>query len=367
MKRLLITISLLLIVCSLSATADVKAKSADNKPIIFLNTNGSMGPSFKDNMRKLASDLRAAGYTLQEGDLHYSDITDEFLSGIDVLILIDPYAPLVDDNKAALRRFLRNGGAVLIMAAATNYGEKSNLNSFTMDYGLWYGYDRNYDTYAKVLSTSPLSQPNKCEVIGSLEPFRVQVVIDGKNAQAIAREENQFNDIFAAHSTSKNLGKGRLVVIGYDILFYDIWIETYDNRAFAKNLFSYLVGGGADLKVMVAKIRGKNLTAGSTASLIGKVKNISATASESTKLSFILSDSNTYPVLPSANAAVLKTVTIGALNPRKSIKVKTTAKIPSNILPGDYYLIVVVDPDEETGDIDTSNNYKAGKKSVPVY
>jgi hypothetical protein len=367
MKRLIVFASLLICVCSLAVHADDKPKQTDSKPIIFLNTNSIMGPSFTTVLTKLAADLRAAGYTLQEGSLDYDDITDEFLSGIDVLLLIDPRTPLLDDSKAALRRFLRNGGAILIMAYKWAYGDKSNLNSFTMDYGLWYGYDRNYDTYAKVLSTSPLSKPNKCEAIGSTELGRVQVVINSKYAQVVAREEKQFNDIFVALSTSKNLGKGRLVIIGYDILFFDTRIDKYDNRAFGKNLFSYLAGGGADLKVMVAKIGGINLTAGSTANLIGKVKNISATTSESTKLSFILSDSTTYPVRPSANTAELKTVTIGALNPNKKIKVKTTAKIPSWILPGDYYLIVVVDPEEETGDIDTSNNYKASKKSVPIY
>jgi hypothetical protein len=366
-KRLIITIILVLFVCSPSVIADDKPKSSADKPVIFLNTNASMSPSFTTNHTKLAVDLRAEGYTLQEGPLHYDDITDEFLSGIDVLFLINPWTPLLEDSKAALRRFLRNGGAILIMVYKMGFTDTSNLNSFTMDYGLWYGYDRNYDTYAKVLATSPLSKPNNCDAIGSTEWGRVQVVINSKYAQVVAKEENQFGDIFVALSTSKNLGKGRMVLIGYDILFADPRINTYDNRAFAKNLFSYLTGGGADLKVMLSKITGKDLTAGSTAKLIGKVKNISATASESTKLSFILSDSTTYPVRPSANTAVLKTVTIGALNPGKRVKVKTTGKIPSWILPGDYYLIVVVDPDEETGDIDTSNNYKAGKKSVPIY
>jgi hypothetical protein len=358
---------ILLCVFSVAVFADDKPKSAADKPIIYLNTNAGTLPSFTGNLSKLAADLRAEGYTLQEGPLDYDDITDEFLSGIDVLFLIDPKTPLLEDSKAALRRFLRNGGALLIMVWQFWYGEKSNLNSFTMDFGLWYGYDRSYDTYAKVLPASPLSKPSKCDAIGSKEIGRVQVVINTKYAQVVAREEKQFNDIFVALSISKNLGKGRLVIIGYDMLFYDTWIETYDNRAFAKNLFRYLAGGGADLKVMLSKITGTNLSAGSAANIIGKVKNISATESESTSLSFILSDSNTYPVRPSANTAVLKTVTIGALNPNKKIKVKTTAKIPSWILPDDYYLIVVVDPENETGDTDTSNNYKAGKKSVHIY
>jgi hypothetical protein len=367
MRRLIVSISLLFCVCSLVIHADDKTKQADNKPIIFLNTNATVISSFTTSLTKLAADLSAEGYALQEGPLHYDDITDEFLSGIDVLLLIDARTPLLDDSKAALRRFLRNGGALLIMVYKWSLGDKSNLNSFTMDYGLWYGYDRDYDTYAKVLATSPLSKPNECEAIGSKSWGKVQVVIDSKNAETVAREEKQFNDIFVALSTSKNLGRGRLVLIGYDLLFFNTEINTYDNQAFAKNLFSYLAGGGADLKVMLSKITGKNLTAGGTAKLIGKVKNISATASESTKLSFILSDSATYPISPSANTVVLKTVIIGALNPGKRIKVKTTAKIPLSILPGDYYLIVVVDPEDETGDTDTSNNYKASKKSVTIF
>jgi hypothetical protein len=358
---------LLVFFVSCGALSDDEPRGTAVKPIVFVNLNCSFCSILLDCCyAKFADELRSAGYDIRGWRLDYDDITDEFLTDIDIFCLVCTKTPLLDEAKGALRRFLRGGGSVLIIAWRSSWNDLSNLASFTKGFGIWFGYDRSIIPVADILPNSPLNRPNACSTIGNGVIGIAEVLIDSKNAAVVAQVAGR-EYIAAALSTSKNLGKGRLVVIGSPHYFRNVDLYEYDNLAFTLNLFDYLSGGGADLKAMLAKISGKKATAGGTVKLVGKIKNISDTPGEATQLRFLLADSSSYPVGPAANVIPLKTVGIASLAPGKSLKVKTTAKVPDGTLPGDYYLVVVVDPDNETDDPVPSNNYMVSKKSITIY
>lgn len=367
-RKTIVFFTVLICMSAALSIADDKQEKASEKPVIFLNTNSYLGNiGFTNGQSKLAGYLSNEGYECECGNLNFDDIDDDFLEDIDVLWLLSPRTKLLDDGKKALRRFIRGGGGLLVNVwGGSAGGDKSNLDSFIRDYGITFGPGEMVPTEANVLASSPLSGPNKCSKIGTKESGRVSLVVDTKHAEAAAKIKNS-NKIFVAVSKSKNLGKGSLVVIGYDALWMNHRIGFLDNKEFALNVFAFLTGGAFDLNVIVSKFKGKNPAAGSEIRVIGKVKNIGKSESEATKMRFLLSDSNTYPIGPAANTVTLKTFDIPVLQPNKKKKIREMVKIPNWITPGEYYLITVVDPNGTSGDGNESNNYKASKNTMTIY
>jgi len=145
------------------------------------------------------------------------------------------------------------------------------------------------------------------------------------------------------------------------MMFANTSIGKEDNEAFGVNILDYL-SGGCDLRVTLCKAKLK----GGKVKIIAKVRNVGTSDSESTIVRFYLSSSNIYPVGPAGVAATLGSVDLPALKPGKSKKVKVKLNIPGWVTPGDYYVIAVADPDGDTSDNNTDNNYKASKKKITI-
>lgn len=352
------------LVCLSAITVANERPPAVDKPFILVNTN-TFWPEFhatNQGYGKFAEACRAEGFSIDHRFLVH--ITDNALEDVDVFILASPAFILDDDDKRALRDFMRRGGGLLVMAYPDDPDE-ANLNSLLRGYGIWF--DRfiiGGRFEADVSATSPLSGPYKCKVITSHfngDSFYF-LGIDPDSAEAVATIDD--GSIVAALSHHKFLGKGRLVVAGTDVFPWEQVIDRLDNRAFVLNTMHYLIGS-YDLSVVLSKFKGKSVIAGEKKTVIAKVKNIGTKVSDGTKIRFYLSENGTLTG-PTTSVATLKTMKLAAIDPDKSKKIKVKVKIPSNIAVGDYYLIAAVDPEGTSKDSDQSNNTKASKKSIEV-
>jgi hypothetical protein len=197
--------------------------------------------------------------------------------------------------------------------------------------------------------------------------MRAYVQVEGAKAQVAATYSN--GKYHSAVSTArKALGRGRLVVIGDASMAVGSYpggqpLSAKDNEAFLYNTISYLLGG-SDLGVTVAKFKGASVTAGKKLTVIARVKNFGSSTSEATPMDIIMVTPNSAN--PAAEVTTLKTVSVKPLDPNKQKRYRVRATVPEDVPPGDYLILVVVDPEGASGDTNPDNNSKTSKKSIRV-
>lgn len=363
-KALYLVISVVLLF-SFAAVAQEGA-NVNDKTKVLINSNTIDPDGFKTNgrLKVLNKEAKKEGFTLQSESLW--DVTDEILEDVDIFYLGIPGFKLLDDDKAALRRFLKRGGGLLV---AGWYGgvinapiatiDNKNVESFIKDYGIRYGASvyTVYQITANIHQDSPIAGPDECEILQAGKGRTWLVIDDKKKAEEVATTDN--DDLLVALSKHKNLGLGRLVVVGDYQVFTDNLIEDQDNIAFALNTLKYL-RGGCDLKVLACKVKGKNKL-----TLIAKVKNFGNLPSAATKVDFIMTDDGTIAGPPAA-VKTIASVDLAALDPNKKKKVKIKIDPPTGVDAGEYMVVVVVDAKEDTDDTDRSNNTKVAKGKITI-
>lgn len=88
------------------------------------NTSGDSG-SYKDNLKAFTLLLQKEGYTVSENK---SAFTDEVLSNVKIVMITDGTKPLTDSERAAVAKFVKNGGS-LLMAGKSNYNNDPTINN----------------------------------------------------------------------------------------------------------------------------------------------------------------------------------------------------------------------------------------------
>jgi len=360
MRKLLLVLTLLAFTLPTAAHAIEDKTAPADTPFVLINTYSQYGSNVATNQgySLFANAARSAGYRIEHQRL--VNITDEALEDVDILVLAVPYT-LLDDDKAALRRFVRSGGGLFVLGGPGDASgvDLSSLDSLIREYGLWFGISEwSGNRRMSVLTSSPLSGPRSCNTIVSSEG-RGYFQLNTSACEVAAISNNGYN--YTVISNHNNLGSGRLVAVGDTMMFANTSIGKEDNEAFGVNILDYL-SGGCDLRVTLCKAKLK----GGKVKIIAKVRNVGTSDSESTIVRFYLSSSNIYPVGPAGVAATLGSVDLPALKPGKSKKVKVKLNIPGWVTPGDYYVIAVADPDGDTSDNNTDNNYKASKKKITI-
>lgn len=90
------------------------------------NENTSSDPgTYKDNLKSFTTMLQKEGYTVAENN---ATITDALLSKVDVLVITHPKYAYTADESAAIAKFVKNGGAVL-MTSKSNYSTDPTINN----------------------------------------------------------------------------------------------------------------------------------------------------------------------------------------------------------------------------------------------
>jgi hypothetical protein len=349
--------------CALVLVAGVVfLPAADKKPVILLNTlseSAEEGTLWDDGSELFAAALKADGFDLRQQAI--TSYTDEILADVDVLALFGPM-PLLDADKEVLNRFIQRGGGI-VFGLYPGYGDATNINSLTSNYGITITGLRNRQTTATVVSGSTLSKPYPSAVIGSDEGRHFTLTIGAGTAAADALDQDGL--IFVAHSTHANLKSGRLVVICYDIMFTDNRLgDREGNLNFGRNLMKYLAGTGVDLAATGVKAKGKSIFAGDAVTVIIKGRNLSGSASSATDINIILAEVDPMSGGPGKAVKVLGKSALAPVNANAKFKINKAVKIPGTLNPGEYFLIVTIDPNEKTNDPQRSNNSKTSKRIV---
>lgn len=342
-------------------TGGFAALNAQDKPVILLDTSGNGGGTYAWNgsTTEMAEILKADGFELRQANL--VSLKDEDLAGVDILLLLGPRVMSVE-KKEVIIRFIQNGGGVFV-AVYPGYGDATNINSLIANFGLTFDEFWSSATIANLVAGTILAQPFPVGQIGTDESFHFTIAVTPGQGEAVALEQN--GKIWVARSTSPNLKLGRLMAIGYDYLMTDFrYKDQPGNANFARNVMQYLKGSQADLSVSRVKAKGKGFVAGGNVTVIIKGKNLSQAASPATKVTITLVDVDQINGGPGDAIKTLGSGDLGSVKPSGKYKISKTVKIPGNLDPGEYYLIVVVDPDEKTGDPNRANNTGASKKIV---
>ncbi|MFD0826992.1 lamin tail domain-containing protein [Neobacillus sp. M.A.Huq-85] len=95
------------------------------------NTSGDSG-SYKDNLKAFTLQLQKEGYTVAENTV---TITDEVLSNVKVLVMTAPRTALTADEQAAVAKFVKNGGSLLMAGKSNNSSDPSINNGLLSDIG----------------------------------------------------------------------------------------------------------------------------------------------------------------------------------------------------------------------------------------
>jgi len=351
------------------AAAGEQDGESSYQPLVVMNTNHG-DPAWcavNQGHSMFFNRVRAAGYRVTQRYLE--NYTDEDLADIDILILPDiggmtgPYSPyaLSGEDKEVLRRFLRRGGGILIYAFPGGFSDYSNIDSFTRDYGIWFGPWHFHGRIGYIEDGCHLAYTRPCKTFTSGSIARAYLNVDPGNA--VAAVKTVLDEVLVAYSTSPNLGTGRIVVMGTDSSFYNPFLDLQDNSNFGLNIIDFL-SGRFDLRVAQCKFKKTGSKRKFQATAI--VRNIRISASNATNVTFFLSSTSSYEVGPPEVVATLGKQNIPALNPGESIELTRTVKIRKNTAPGDYYIIAVADPDGTSGDVDTDNNYRAAGRQITV-
>lgn len=338
------------------------AAGAQAKPLVVLvnNLDNEYWISFSGKFDQLADELIDAGYDIDERG--FDSFNAGNLAGIKILVFAMPDGNLPASDIAALKTFIQNGGAVLVMVDDDDYYpwiEYDDLNNFVQPFGITIGSGEGSDPVGTVVATSPFAKPEAIAQIRSYEGRR-KLTVNSQFAKVDSVLSNGTN--FIVHSVYRGmLGKGRLVVIGESRWLTDDpgvgQIRDEDNTPMVRNIFAWLAGKGVNLQMKKNKVVGSNLSAGSTITVKGTVKNLGTAASPATKVNFVLVSTSGAPY-----EGTIKTITLQALNAGALAKITQKIKLPGNLPAATYVLTAVVDPEYVSGDVDLSNNAKNSKQ-----
>ena len=251
MKNFAISLCVLLFLAPATILSQEITEPAKDKPVLYINTNvswaiGEVTKSFSDFIAL----AEAEGFEVDHGYLNR--ITDSFLEGIDVLMIYSPGNYFLDSDKAAIRRFLRGGGSLLMIPAHSwFFDDLSNIGSLIEEYGIGIGPEHyNSNILGNVPADCPMAGPEKCKKV-ELRHSRVCLVVDKKYARSVIDlTDGQIGG--AICTNPKRIGKGKLVVLGNSLQSY----QYQDNRAFNINMLKYLYGS-FDINVLLTKVKGR--------------------------------------------------------------------------------------------------------------
>ncbi|MBO0961013.1 lamin tail domain-containing protein [Neobacillus sp. MM2021_6] len=107
------------------------------------NTSADSG-TYKDNLKAFTLMLQKEGYTVVENK---TALTDDALSNVKVLVLTHARTALSADERAAVAKFVKNGGSLLMAGKSNNSTNPTINNALLTDIGsaIWMGNDGVFD------------------------------------------------------------------------------------------------------------------------------------------------------------------------------------------------------------------------------
>lgn len=127
-KKLLATIVILAII--FTATLPTVKLQSEKPIIVFDQSHSQYYDSYKLSM--FIDDLKK----IYKVVINKEPINNETLQGASLLIITNPRKSFSDEEVAAIKSFIENGGALLIMGDWYKYISYKELNKITAEYGI---------------------------------------------------------------------------------------------------------------------------------------------------------------------------------------------------------------------------------------
>ena len=336
----------------------------------LVDINNSSG--YKD----FADMARLDGHVVSQQ--HIANITSGLLNNYDVLVLPLPYAPTAAETQA-LKAWISDGGGLLLMVDhSAKYQHLDAWEVFLKEYGIGFGSDNLSTTNMTIDKTSVMTKwwPNKMVkapikdgVSAPNQWVSTYLTVDKKKARTIVKD-NKNNKIFSAVSTTHNLGKGRVLVIGDWLLFNsDSWlagvpIDQADNFNFSRNVFIYL-SGAADLTAEYIEPVKSKYKVGKRLKCKIKMVNEGTQSSFATYVNVYLSKKRILYNKKNVKYLLGK-YNLNAIHPNMSRIENFKAKVPADVNPGKYFVIVDFDPERDFDDLYYDNNVVRSKSRLEI-
>jgi hypothetical protein len=305
---------------------------------------------------------REAGFIVNHGKV--LALTDEFLNEIDVFVLSITALTMTDDDKEALKRFLRRGGGIFILTYSRFWRpgiDTFNIGGFTGEFGIKFGaMSKLGSQQGTIVSGSILSGPTPAAIFRS-PYFRSELNVDESLAKVQARLSSG-KPLIAIAKLSGDFAPGKLLVHGdASMIAKEVSIseiDLADNRALAANIIEYFLNGGFDLFIKKTKLKGRNIVAGDTVKIVTKIKNLASGDSTPTDITHVLTEFSQVRGGPGDEIGTLGTSDVQSVKGNKKTKVTTVVTLPSNLPPGEYVVITTIN----VSDQNSENNIKSSKK-----
>lgn len=356
-------ILVLAIILGVSTCAGAEAAEDQLRILINQNTADEAWHNLRTNYAEFHRAMRECGATVDRVSIHH--ITEEMLTGYDILIL--PLTPFIldDADKTALRSFIRSGGGVLLMIWKDEYfGDNANIDGFTAEYGIRAG-GSEYATHfsvADVIQASPLSGPEPAIQVRTLGHF-LQIVVDSGEAEGVLQLNHNGHFVGAVSNRRLLLGDGRLVVLGDETIFQNDFIRRADGLAFARNLIRYLASEPSDPDLAIARLGLTAIAAqpGSEIAIDLTVANVGRADAPKKTVSFVIHHYNKSTKTAGEGVSGLLTVEIPALEPGKEYAESRKARIPEDIAAGRYVIVANISAPAIPGETNLANNRRLSK------
>lgn len=176
-------------------------------------------------------------------------LTSKFLSPFNILVLCYPEEPFSLQERKAIKKFLENGGKVIIAAYYRCSDKVTEIcNTLTEEWGIKFRDDEVTDP-EHCLENDPLlitttKIPFPIEGVSSIFfPCSASLKIDGDAEALILGEESAKSDMGDGQvvlGAVKKVGKGKLIALGTCVFWDNFAIEKLDNLEFCKFLFTSL-------------------------------------------------------------------------------------------------------------------------------
>lgn len=201
----------------------------------------------------LFTELSTAGFKTK---INESLLTDESLSGSNILLLWSPNNALEESEITAVTKFVENGGSLIILASH-EYDmldpSRDSLNTLLEPFGIRIMKNGTDDpSNRKGCSCTPIihnfTEHPTTQGIDSILMYKPASLEVKGNALAVAKGDNDTFSIGTEPVGGENVivvavsekGKGKVAVIGSPYIFDNGKIGEMQNKQFGNNLFTWL-------------------------------------------------------------------------------------------------------------------------------
>jgi hypothetical protein len=165
-------------------------------------------------------------------------LSDETLKQIDVLMLIDPEAPLAESEIASIRQWVRRGG---VLVGSGNVGSLSGNISLRLPQ---VRFSSRNDTTRTHVADEDRGKPLARDVASLDLPSPWTLNISDTSSGAGAAEP-LLSDDFGVRLTERHQGKGYILWLADSSFLANRWIGKEDNQVLAANVLTYALSKAA--------------------------------------------------------------------------------------------------------------------------